>query len=273
MRIAAVQFGPEFGAMEQNIERMEQLVRQESADLYVLPELAVSGYLFESPAEARLMGQAPDSGAFDGLSVLASERDACIILGFAELSRDDLYNSALLLRPDGSRAVYRKIHLFHEEKNIFTPGDRAPEVHDVGGVRLGLMVCFDWIFPETARSLAVLGADILCHPSNLVLPYCQDAMVTRAIENRVFAVTCNRIGREERDGRELSFTGMSEIVTPMGEILVRAGKDSEEVVLAEIDPTEARNKHVTPQNDIMSDRRPHLYTLGPSGERMTPKDD
>ncbi|MBD3366716.1 MAG: hypothetical protein GF405_00910 [Candidatus Eisenbacteria bacterium] len=262
MKVAAIQFCPEFGAMEHNLGRMEELVARERADLYVLPELAVSGYLFESESEARALAQPPDSRAFNGLSDLADRQSAAVVVGFAEVSNGELYNSSLIISPDGGRAVYRKIHLFADEKDIFAPGDRPPEVHDIGGVRLGPMICFDWIFPETARSLAVLGADILCHSANLVLPYCQEATVTRCIENRVFAVLSNRTGTEERGDRRLRFTGMSEIVTPSGQILVRADEEGDEVVVADIDPTEARNKFVTPKNDVMADRRPELYCLG-----------
>lgn len=273
MRVAAVQFAPVFGALTRNIARMEELVASERAGCYVLPELALSGYLFESADEARALGQAADDPAFDGLADLAREREAAIIVGFAEIAGDELFNASLLLTPDGRRIVYRKIHLFDDEKSIFSPGDRPPGVHEVGGVRLGLMICFDWIFPETARSLAVAGADILCHSANLVLPYCQDAMVTRAIENRVFAIVANRTGREERGNRRLEFTGLSEIVAPTGRVLVRAGRDTEEVVFADIEPSEARNKQVTPRNDIMADRRTHLYRLGPRGELVRPRDD
>ena len=265
MRVAAVEFGPEFGAAKNNLATMEELVRSETAELYVLPELAVSGYLFESSEEARSLAQVPDAHEFDGLARLAGERGAAVIFGFAELSDEGLYNSSLLMTSDGRRIVYRKVHLFHDEKKLFLPGDRAPAVHDVSGVRLGPMICFDWIFPETARTLAVLGADILCHSANLVLPYCQEAMITRCIENRVFAITSNRTGREARAGKELSFTGMSEIVSTRGDILARAEREGNAVLVAEIDPSDARDKRVTPLNDIMSDRRPELYRLGSSG--------
>jgi predicted amidohydrolase len=125
-----------------------------------------------------------------------------------------------------------------------------------------MMICFDWIFPETARSLALAGADIICHPANLVLSYCQDAMITRCVENRVFAVTANRTGSESRAGATLRFTGLSEIVAPDGGVLARAGVEAEEVIVREIDPFEARDKAVTPQNDVLGDRRPDLYRLG-----------
>ena len=125
-----------------------------------------------------------------------------------------------------------------------------------------MMICFDWIFPEIARTLALKGADILCHSTNLVLPFCQDAMVTRCIENRVFALTANRVGTERRAGQELTFTGRSQVVTPRGEILTRADVVGEGVFIIEIDPLLARNKAITDVNDVLGDRRPELYELG-----------
>ncbi len=262
MRVAAVQFVPTFGDVKGNLARASELVGSHDADLYVLPELALSGYIFESRDEARSLAQDPGGGEFDRLATLARERNATVVIGFAERSGDTVYNSSLLLAPEGSLAVYRKIHLFSDEKRIFEPGDRPPAIVEVTGARLGMMICFDWIFPETARTLALLGADIVCHPANLVLAYCQDAMVTRCIENRVFAITANRAGTEDRAGQCLTFTGQSEIVSPGGEILAKAAPDSEEVIIAEIDPSQARVKTVTPVNDVLADRRPGLYRLG-----------
>jgi predicted amidohydrolase len=113
-----------------------------------------------------------------------------------------------------------------------------------------------------ARTLALKGADVLCHPTNLVLPFCQDAMVTRCIENRVFAVTSNRVGTESRAGTEFTFTGRSQVVAPKGEILTRAVVDGEGVFVVDIDPMLARDKAVTETNDVLGDRRPELYELG-----------
>jgi predicted amidohydrolase len=122
------------------------------------------------------------------------------------------------------------------------------------------MVCFDWFYPEAARTLALKGADILCHPSNLVLPFCPDGMVTRCLENRVFSITANRIGAEARGGKKpLTFIGTSEVVTPNGRVLERAPRDQDAVAVVEIDPSEARNKALNPYNDLLADRRPALY--------------
>jgi len=121
------------------------------------------------------------------------------------------------------------------------------------------MICFDWIFPEAARVLALKGAEVICHPANLVLPWCQRAMVTRSIENRVFIVTANRIGGEKREGRELKFTGGSQITSPVGELLCQASEEGEEVGVVDIDPSIAKDKAITEENDLFSDRRPELY--------------
>jgi predicted amidohydrolase len=261
MRAAAVQFKPEFGRVEANLDRILALMATQEADLFVLPELALSGYVFGSMDEALELSQRADGPELDRVAAAAAAMGAVVVVGFAERAGARVFNSALLAGPDGERAVYRKIHLFDREKELFAPGDRPPEVVEVRGVRYGLMVCFDWIFPETARTLALMGADVLCHPANLVLPYCQDAMVTRCIENRVFAVTANRTGTEARAGFALTFTGLSEIVSPRGAILARGSSDREEVLVAEIDPGAARDKLVTPANDILRDRRPDLYRL------------
>ncbi len=261
MNVAAVQFEPGFGEVADNATRLAALVEPVSADLFVMPELALSGYLFESTEEALGLSQSPDDPVFNGLAEQARAKNATMILGFAERAEEGLFNSSLLIAPDGRRAVYRKIQLFNTEKDIFQPGNRPPAVVEVQGVKLGMMICFDWIFPEIARSLALLGADILCHSTNLVLPYCQDAMVTRSIENRVFSVTSNRVGTERRAGMELTFTGQSEIVTPRGRILERAGETGEAVLVQKIDPAEARDKQITPRNNIRGDRRPELYRL------------
>jgi predicted amidohydrolase len=262
MRVVVGQFAPRFGDVIGNVDRVVGTLGAAEGDLYVFPELALSGYLFESKEEALSLAQEPGGSEFDPVAGEAASKGAAVVLGFAERSGGSVFNSSIMIGPDGAFAVYRKLQLFLDEKDIFEPGDRPPEVVEAGGARLGMMVCFDWIFPEVARTLALAGADILCHPSNLVLPYCQDAMVTRCIESRVFAVTANRVGAEERAGRALEFTGMSQVVSPTGRILARAGGTDEEVLVVDIDPADARDKAVTPANDVLADRRPGLYRLG-----------
>ena len=121
--------------------------------------------------------------------------------------------------------------------------------------RIGIMICFDWAFPEMARALALGGAQLILHPSNLVLPYCMQAMLTRSIENRVFTATANRTGLE----RGTQFAGGSQITSPQGERLVQAGAETSGVITAEVDLAQADNKWITPYNHVFRDRRPDLY--------------
>jgi len=181
------------------------------------------------------------------------------VAGIPERGGDGLYNSAVLVSPDRSFKVYRKAHLFREEKSFFRAGDTPFEVHQIGGANVGTIICWDWIYPESIRVLSLKGAQIICQPANLVLPYCQDAMVTRAIENRVFIVTANRTGEEARGGKQLKFTGRSQIVSPKGEILTRAGEDGDEVQVVDIDPEAASDKYATDLNNLFEDRRVELY--------------
>ena len=141
-------------------------------------------------------------------------------MGFAEKDKDKLYNSAVLVNPNQEFFVYRKTHLFYEEKLIFDKGNTGFEVFVAkGGVKVGIIICFDWIFPEAVRTLALKNADIICQTANLVMPYCQTAMITRALENRIYCLTANRIGKE----KDVFFTGESQIVSYNGQIIAKLG--------------------------------------------------
>jgi predicted amidohydrolase len=190
---------------------------------------------------------------------LAKKQNTNLVFGIAERADDKLFNSSVLVTARGECFVYRKLHLFDREKRLFSPGDKELEVFDIGEAKIGMMICFDWIFPEVARSLALKGADIICHPSNLILPHCQDAMVTRCLENRIFAITSNRTGTEKRRKEELTFTGRSQIVDPKGRVLAQANAFEEKLCIIEIDPFLAKDKKVTPNNHIFEDRRTDFY--------------
>ena len=261
MRIAVVQMSPHFGKMEQNIARATELITNLKANLFVLPELCFTGYTFKSRDEVLEVAEHAETGySISRIRELSAKIDSAIVFGFPELSGGATYNSAALMLPDGRVHVYRKLHLFMYEKDWFLPGDKFSDIIEFRGVRLGMMICFDWIFPETARILALGGAQIICHPANLVLPYCQAAMITRCLENRVFAVTGNRIGRETRGDFDFKFTGRSQIISPRGQILFKAEEDKEEVGVADIDFRESENKWLNEKNNIWTDRRPQLYT-------------
>jgi predicted amidohydrolase len=258
--VACGQFRPEFGDTARNITRICAIVEGAEAELVALPELATSGYEFRGREEAKECALNLKSGAeIRRLKQLAGDARAHVALGLPERSGRRVFNSAVLIEPSGRTTVYRKLHLFEREKERFDPGDAPPPVVDTGVGRLGLMICFDWVFPEMARTLALRGAQVLLHPSNLVLHYCQRAMFARSVENRIFSVTCNRVGAEERDGRRLVFTGGSQILTPLGETLAQAGTDPEEIIRADLRPGEADDKLITVNNHVFQDRRPEFY--------------
>jgi predicted amidohydrolase len=261
MKVGYVQTSPAFGRVEENVEGAIKKLETLSADLVVLPELFNTGYRFKSAAEARRLSEPVPGGYTTSRLVEAAKASGkFIVAGLAERKASRLYNSAVLVGPRGLLGVYRKAHLFWHEKDFFTPGPGPFRVFRAGGARVGIMICFDWVFPEAARALALKGAEIICHPSNLVLPHCPDAMVTRCIENRVFAVTANRVGTEERiRGERLKFIGQSQVVGPDGKILCRASKGRREARAVRVEPTRARDKMITPKNHIFRDRRKRLY--------------
>jgi predicted amidohydrolase len=253
---------------------MERLIgTMPEADLVVLPELATSGYTFTSREEAYDLSEPFDhSPSLDRLQNLAVKKSCAVVAGFPEREGEKLFNSAALLLKDGSRHVYRKIHLFAAENEWFTPGDRPFPVHLVNGVAIGMMICFDWFFPETARVLALKGALVICQPANLVLSWCQTCMVARGIENRVFTITANRVGAETRGRFSNTFTGKSQITGPCGEILISAPETGEAVHFCTIDPSAAQDKQLNPWNDLFGSRRPEFYGELTSRHPLAPEE-
>ena len=261
MRVGFLQMRPRFGEAEHNLDRIERLLGRTRDATVVLPELCTTGYVFASKREARDLAEPADGPSVQRLKALARERRLTLCLGFAERDGKRVYNSAVTIGPTGRTHVYRKAHLFDREKLVFDRAD-SPRLDPIGArPKLGVMICFDWIFPETCRTLALAGARVILHPSNLVLPYCQAAMVTRAVENRVFTITCNRVGVESRAGVRLRFTGQSRIVDPRGRVLAQAGEREEALRIVRIDPRQAARKRITPRNDLFRDRRPRAYHL------------
>mgnify|MGYP001166139981 CR=1 FL=1 len=261
MRATLVQLDSHFGQPRHNLERALQLMRAAApADLVVLPELFPSGYTFADSSEVRELAEPADSGpTFEALAAHARAHQTWIAYGFAERAADGFYNSASVLGPDGLVGTYRKIHLFSRENLFFSPGQTAAPVYDLPIGKLGLMICFDWFFPEVARSLALRGAQVIVHPSNLVLPHCPQAMLTRSLENRVYSLTCDRIGSEHRGGADHDFIGSSQAVGVKGELLVRLSSDREETATVELDLPQADNKRLNSHNDLFTARRPELY--------------
>lgn len=260
MRVGFYQFSPKPRAVMDNLNRVFARLNRTGADLMVLPELCLTGYLFSGREElARYAISVPDSPVCTRLVNFCSEQNLNLVLGIPEKAGSRIFNSAVLVTGSGSIHIYRKVHLFTDEKDIFDPGDLPFPVFRLGSATIGMLVCFDYFFPESGRSLLLRGAQIICHPANLVLNYAQSMTITRAQENRVFWILANRIGSEALGDRVMNFTGESQIVGPEGRVMERATREGEELKMVEINPAVALNKRVTLRNDIITDRRPEMY--------------
>ena len=260
-QVGFAQYNPAFGQRVANFKTIERLVESAAhADLLVLPELGAVGYDFRDPGEVAQFAEGAGAGpTSDLLRKLAAKYSTTLVLGYPERDRHKLYNSCMLVQPTGAVANYRKTHLFSRENELFTPGDAPPPVVQTPFGRVGLMICFDWLFPEVARMLTLGGAQLIAHPSNLVLGICQRGMFARCVENGVFAITANRFGTEERAGRTLTFTGESQIMDPKGNVLAAAPAEGEHIAVVDIDLAGADNKQFNPHNHLLKSRRTELY--------------
>lgn len=267
MIIACLQFDCTKESREENYASVERLLEGADADLFVLPELFASGYFFESTEEAHALSEPiPTGPSVQRLEAWARETGATFVAGLAERAGDRLYNSAVVVTPRGWLGTYRKSHLYYEETLHFQPGDTGFQVWTVtdragDAYRLGVMVCFDWFFPESTRTLALAGADVIAHPSNLVMPHCPSAMPVRALEAGVFTATANRTGSETNGRETLSFIGQSVICSPRAEVLAKAPASGAAAISAEIHPHRARDTALNPYNDRHGSRRTDLYRI------------
>ncbi len=258
MRIGIGQFAPRL--LDGDFNRHQILTILEEAtnaevDVLVLPELANSGYAFQSRKEAKSCSEIIPSGLLCDALRDWSKDNRLIVSGICEATADGLFNSAVAFANGEHVVTYRKIHLFNQEKEWFQPGFVEPPVVEFKGFQFGIMVCWDWAFPEMARILAIKGAQVILHPSNLVLSFCQSAMRTRSIENGVFTVTANRIGEE----RSLNFSGKSQITDTKGKLLLQLNEVETGVRSVELDPSLADNKMLTERNHLLKDRKPEFY--------------
>lgn len=259
LKLAVGQMEPQICNPEENLSRVKSILdeaTQAKADVLVLPELCNSGYVFNTIHEAIDSAESIPDGSMSNELLTWSSNDRLVVAGICEQTKEGLFNSAAVFGNGKHITTYRKIHLFLNEADWFKPGHEEPPVLTHNGYRFGVMICFDWIFPEAARVLALKGAQVILHPANLVLPYCQDAMVTRSIENRVFTATANRIGTE----RGVSFSGFSQITDTKGNRLCQMDNEKIGICSVDINPELADDKSITTRNDVLGDRVPHLYT-------------
>lgn len=267
IRIAGVQFSPTFMDREANLSAIADSIRElsrEEVSLAVFPEAAVTGYGFENAAEALPLAEAADGDSVARLTPLCRELKMHVVVGTLERAAAQLYNTALLVGPDGLVGSYRKVHLpFLGMDRFTTHGDRPFAVFSAGPLRVGMLICYDGAFPEAARCLALLGADLIVLPTNWppgAECTCEHLSNARALENNIYFAAVNRVGTE----RGFRFIGGSRICDPSGRTIADAPHDHPAVVMAEVELERARNKHIVRvpnlhEIDRFGDRRPELY--------------
>jgi 5-aminopentanamidase len=260
MRLAIFQMAARAGNVPANLAAIEGAARQAAgggADILLAPELAITGY-GAGEALGRL-AEPLDGPTIGRLAAVAAGHGLALVTGFAERAGEAVYNSAVLLRPEGGRAIYRKCQLYGDyEKHLFAPGPTAPDIIDLGNLKVGLLVCFDVEFPEYVRRLAARGAELILVPT--ALPASEHAafiatriVPVRAFENQVFVAYANHVGRDEA----FAYAGLSCICAPDGSDLARAGADGETVLFADIAPD--RFEQCRLDNPYLAERR-FLFT-------------
>lgn len=268
IKIAAAQMNPKLMKTEENLESILSSVKEAAdnqAKLIVFPECSLTGYIFHSREEAVPFAEIIPGPSTEKLASLCKELRVYVVVGMLEKENDRLFNVAALVGPDGLIGKYRKNHLpFLGVDRFVDRGDRPFKVYQTPIGNIGMYICYDVVFPESSRVLALLGADILALPTNFpqgrgetISTY---VITTRAIENRVHVVSADRVGSE----RGQSFAGLSKIVDASWNTLALASPDKEEIIYGEVSLESARQKHdiVIPgehEVNYLKDRRPELY--------------
>jgi 5-aminopentanamidase len=266
-KIATVQMDCKLADKAANLDAIRTRLHDaasQGARLIVFPECAVTGYCYESKAQAWPHAETLPGPTTDALAADCRQLGVWAITGLLERDGERLFNACALVGPDGFKAGYRKAHLPCLGIDRFvTPGDRPFAVHDLGGLRVGMNICYDGSFPETARILMLLGADLVVLPTNW--PEGSQGTVrfliqARALENSIFYAACNRIGQEQG----FRFIGRSRIIDVSGELLAASDGDQPAILFAGIDPARARDKRIVKIPSLYElhrtkDRRPDMY--------------
>jgi predicted amidohydrolase len=280
IRVAACQIDPQLGEVDRNLEHIERVVAEAAtsgAQLILLPEAAVTGYVFENLDEALTVAQRAGAIAEERLAAAAVANHVALIVGTLEAEAREVFNTALILAPDGRRFRYRKMHLPYLGVDRFaTPGQSAPEVYDLAGMRVGVLICYDLRFPEAARICALEGADLVALPTNWPVGVEFHPGIfapARAAENHVYLLACDRVGEE----RGTTFIGRSMLLDYNGRERAKASDTDEEILVGEVDFELARQTHQRRipgehEWDTINDRRPGLYgrLLQPGRDRLHP---
>lgn len=269
--LAAIQMEVQIGEKEKNIKHCLSLISQakeKGANVIVLPELCNTGYAFNTRAEVYPMAERiPEGETTQAWIKAAKELDVYICAGIVELDEDGvrLFNSSVLVGPNGFIGKYRKLHLWNTENYFFEPGDEGIPVFETPIGRIGMLICYDIWFPEAFRVLALKKADLVLCPVNWVDNKNEEVrnmgtnmIIVGANNNNFYVVAADRIGKE----RNAHFPGRSIIVDPNGITCAPIGSyDKEEIVIAEVDLFKSRNYNWSHTNVKIKDRRTDVYDL------------
>ncbi len=271
IRIGCVQSNPVFGDIDSNLRSFEQFASEADSDLLVFPELALTGYFFTTPQKAKLYAEPIGGMLAANIKRIAKRYDLAIVTGFLEEENGLLYNSAIAIDRRGNLAGhYRKVHLFYYEKMVFAQGNLGFPVFDIEvrnreKIKLGLQICYDWRFPESTRTLAVKGAELVAIPSNIVTTTGMliETLKVRAFENKVIIAFADRIGSEkeviDNKTEELTFRGESCVINYNGEILSINSTQAESITYANVLTENTKSKDINIFNNIINDMRNNIY--------------
>ncbi|MEV5490955.1 carbon-nitrogen hydrolase family protein [Streptomyces bobili] len=258
MRIALLQSSGRPGSVVENLKVLDEAAGRAAAagaGLLVAPEMFLTGYAIGD--DIAHLAEPADGDSADAVADLAGRHGLAVAYGYPERDGETVYNSAQLISADGDRlANYRKTHLFGcFERDHFTPGDQPVVQAELGGLTVGLMICYDVEFPENVRAHALAGTGLLVVPTAQMHPFqfvAESMIPVRAFENQMYVAYVNRVGREG----EFEFVGLSTLAGPDGVARARAGRE-EELVFADADPAfVAASREANP---YLKDRRPGLY--------------
>lgn len=267
VNIAAVQTDPKIMENEKNLEKMLLLTQEAAANgaqLIAFPECALCGYLYQSREEALSYAQPVPGPATEQMTAICKKDDVYVVFGLIEIEGNKIYNTAAFVGPGGLIGKYRKSHLpFVSLDRFVEKGDQPFKVYRTPIANIGIFICHDCTFPESARVMMLQGADILVLITNwprLGQIVADVIAPTRAVENFVHLVVADRVGIE-RDGE---FIGQSKIINAAGQTKAIASSDKEEIIYSEVDIAYARNKHwkIIPgvyEMDLINERRPEFY--------------
>jgi predicted amidohydrolase len=278
MKVAAVQMDITIFETQKNLEKVlahMKTAARAGAGLAVFPECALSGYCYTSKAEAWPVAETVPGPSTERIAEAAKRLNISVVVGLLERAGDVIYNSAAVITPRGIQGAHRKVHLLCLGIDRFdVPGDKPFPVFEIPDgdttAKIGVNICFDCSFPESARVLKLKGAQLLAIPTNWPIgsDSWQHTPKVRATENHMVVVAADRVGEE----RGFRFSGHSQIVTTAGRVLGELGETEETILYGDVDLAASNNNRVVRvagewEFDRMAARRPEMYAEITQGKK------